>query len=309
MVLVDENFKDNFNKDAYIALGSFDGLHKGHLTLINKVIELSKKNDGLSMVYTFKNHPLEIIDESKAPKVIMDNDEKVSILEKEGIDISCLAKFDKKLMSIEPEEFIKTIIKKFNVKGIVVGFNYKFGFKNKGDVNLLKDLSKKLNFDLYVMNALEDEGVVVSSTFIRKLIKDGEINKATELLTRPYSIKGEVIHGKQLGRTIGFPTANLKTTENTVLPAMGVYYTNVELDGQIYKGITSVGNNPTVNGKTITVETNILGFSGDIYGKQIRVYFIERIRGNVKFNSLDELKNQLKNDKKFAEQRNFKIIL
>lgn len=309
MILVDENFNGNFNKDVYVALGSFDGLHKGHLTLINKVVELSKENDGLSMVYTFKNHPLEIIDESKAPKVIMDNEEKINILEKEGIDISCLVKFDKKFMLIEPEEFIKEIIEKFNVKAIVVGFNYKFGFKNKGDVNLLKDLSEKLNFDLYVMSALEDEGVVISSTFIRGLIKDGEINRATELLTRPYSIKGEVIHGKQLGRTIGFPTANLNITANTVLPAMGVYYTNVELDGEIYKGITSVGNNPTVNGKTITVETNILDFSGDIYGKEIRVYFIERMRGNVKFNSLDELKNQLKSDKNFAEQRKIKIIL
>ncbi|WP_055070958.1 bifunctional riboflavin kinase/FAD synthetase [Clostridium massiliamazoniense] len=309
MILVDENFNGNFNKDVYVALGSFDGLHKGHLTLINKVVELSKKNDGLSMVYTFKNHPLEIIDESKAPKVIMDNDEKLNILEKEGIDISCLVKFDKKFMLIEPEEFIREIIEKFNVKAIVVGFNYKFGFKNKGDVNLLRDLSEKLNFDLYVMSALEDEGVVISSTFIRGLIKDGEINRATELLTRPYSIKGEVIHGKQLGRTIGFPTANLNITANTVLPAMGVYYTNVELDGEIYRGITSVGNNPTVNGKTITVETNILDFSGDIYGKEIRVYFIERMRGNVKFNSLDELKNQLKSDKNFAEQRKFKIIL
>lgn len=309
MILVDENFNGNFNKDVYVALGSFDGLHKGHLTLINKVVELSKKNDGLSMVYTFKNHPLEIIDESKAPKVIMDNDEKLNILEKEGINISCLVKFDKKFMLIEPEEFIREIIEKFNVKAIVVGFNYKFGFKNKGDVNLLRDLSEKLNFDLYVMSALEDEGVVISSTFIRGLIKDGEINRATELLTRPYSIKGEVIHGKQLGRTIGFPTANLNITANTVLPAMGVYYTNVELDGEIYRGITSVGNNPTVNGKTITVETNILDFSGDIYGKEIRVYFIERMRGNVKFNSLDELKNQLKSDKNFAEQRKFKIIL
>lgn len=309
MILVDENFNGNFNKDVYVALGSFDGLHKGHLTLVNKVVELSKKNDGLSMVYTFKNHPLEIIDESKAPKVIMDNDEKLNILEKEGINISCLVKFDKKFMLIEPEEFIREIIEKFNVKAIVVGFNYKFGFKNKGDVNLLRDLSEKLNFDLYVMSALEDEGVVISSTFIRGLIKDGEINRVTELLTRPYSIKGEVIHGKQLGRTIGFPTANLNITANTVLPAMGVYYTNVELDGEIYRGITSVGNNPTVNGKTITVETNILDFSGDIYGKEIRVYFIERMRGNVKFNSLDELKNQLKSDKNFAEQRKFKIIL
>lgn len=309
MILVDEKFNDEFNKDVYVALGSFDGLHKGHLTLIDKVIELSKNNDGLSMVYTFRNHPLEVIDESKAPKIIMDNEEKLEVLSKKGIDVACFIEFNKRFMTIEPEAFIKEIIDKFNVKGIIVGFNYKFGFKNKGDITLLEKLSGKLGFELYVMNALEEKGIVISSTLIRELIRGGLINEANKLLTRFYSIKGKVIHGKQLGRTIGFPTANLNITENTVLPAMGVYYTNVEIDGKIYKGITNVGNNPTVNGNNITVETNILDFSDDIYDKEIRVYFIEKIRNQEKFDSLEVLKGQLENDKNFAKHRKFKIIL
>lgn len=309
MILVDEKFNDEFNKDVYVALGSFDGLHKGHLTLIDKVVELGKNNDSLSMVYTFRNHPLEVIDESKAPKIIMDNEEKLEILSKKGIDVACFIEFNKRFMTIEPETFIKEIIDKFNVKGIIVGFNYKFGFKNKGDITLLEKLSEKLGFELYVMNALEENGKVISSTLIRELIRNGSINEANELLTRFYSIKGKVIHGKQLGRTIGFPTANLNITESTVLPAIGVYYTNVEIDNKIYKGITNVGNNPTVNGNNITVETNILDFSNDIYHKEIRVYFIEKIRNQEKFDSLEVLKGQLENDKKFAKHRKFKIIL
>lgn len=309
MILVDEKFNDEFNKDVYVALGSFDGLHKGHLTLIDKVVELSKNNDGLSMVYTFRNHPLEVIDESKAPKIIMDNEEKLEVLSKKGIDVACFIEFNKRFMTIEPEAFIKEIIDKFNVKGIIIGFNYKFGFKNKGDITLLEKLSEKLGFELYVMNALKENGKVISSTLIRELIRGGLINEANKLLTRFYSIKGKVIHGKQLGRTIGFPTANLNITENTVLPAMGVYYTNVEIDGKIYKGITNVGNNPTVNGNNITVETNILDFFDDIYDKEIRVYFIEKIRNQEKFDSLEVLKGQLENDKNFAKHRKFKIIL
>lgn len=309
MILVDENFNGEFNKDVYVALGSFDGLHKGHLTLINKVLELSKEKNGLSMVYSFKNHPLTIIDENRAPKIIMDNEEKLKILSDKNVDITCLVEFDKRFMSLKPEDFIKEIINKFNVKAIVVGFNYRFGFKNKGNVETLKELSEKLGFELYVMTALEEKGKIVSSTLIRSFIKEGEVEKANNLLTREYSISGKVIHGKEIGRTIGFPTANLEISKNTLLPAMGVYYTNVEIGDKIYKAITNVGNNPTVNGNNITVESYILDFSEFIYGNYIRVYFIEKIREQVKFGSLEELKNQLENDKNFAKDRKIKIIL
>lgn len=309
MILLDENFEGKFDKNVYVALGSFDGLHKGHLTLLKKVNELRDKNNGLSMVYSFKNHPLEIIDCTKAPKIIMDNEEKLEILSKNNIDIACLVEFNKKLMSLNPEEFIKDIIEKYNVKGIVVGFNYRFGHQNKGNIELLKELSEKYSFELHVMNAFEENGKVVSSTLIRNLIKEGSLKEANELLTRAYSIKGEVVHGKEIGRTIGFPTANLKISEKTLLPKLMVYYSNVEIDGKIYKGITSVGNNPTVNGNNITVETYILDFSDFIYDKFIRVYFIEEMRTHEKFNSLDELKNQLEKDKNFAKKRKIKIIL
>ena len=149
----------------------------------------------------------------------------------------------------------------------------------------------------------------MSSTRIRELISLGEIKKANEMLGREYVLRGEVVGGRRLGRTIGFPTANLKPLTNILITKIGVYYTNVEVEGKIYNGITSVGNNPTVNGKNITIETNILDFNKDIYNNNIKVYFLDRIRDEMKFSSLEELKIQLEKDKKFAKNQSEKIIL
>ncbi|MGL4761401.1 MAG: bifunctional riboflavin kinase/FAD synthetase [Sarcina sp.] len=309
MILIDGDFKGNLKEKTYIALGSFDGIHKGHLTLMDELLRLSKKNKALSMVYTFKNHPLTIINSSAKPKMVMVNQQKIEVLENLGIDIVCLDEFDRELMVKEPEDFIIMLMKKFNAKGLIVGFNYRFGYKNKGDIKLLNELSLKFNFELSVMNPYKEGGKVVSSSRIRELITAGEIEMANELLTRKFILTGEIVHGKKLGRTIGFPTANLDIGENIVLPKIGVYYTNVEIDGEIFKGITSVGNNPTVNGDSITVETFILNFSKDIYGKKIKLYFIEKIREQQKFQSLDELKKQLEKDKMFAYNRKIQIIL
>ncbi|MGL4451614.1 MAG: bifunctional riboflavin kinase/FAD synthetase [Sarcina sp.] len=309
MRVIDEDFKGCLKEKTYIALGSFDGIHKGHLTLMNELLKASKEKNVLSMVYTFKNHPLTIINSSARPKIVMVNQQKIDVLDTLGIDIVCLDEFNRKLMVMEPEEFIQMLIKRFNAKGFVVGFNYRFGHKNKGDIKLLKQLSDKYNFELKVMDAYKENGKVVSSTRIRELITTGEIEMANELLTREFILTGEIVHGKKLGRTIGFPTANLKVDEKLALPKIGVYYTNIEVDGKVYKGITSVGNNPTVNGDTTTVETYILNFSQDIYGKQINLYFIEKMREQQKFTSLDELKKQLEKDKMYALNRKIQINL
>ena len=309
MILIDETFKGNFEQGTYVALGSFDGIHKGHLTLMNKVISISKEKKTLSMVYTFKNHPMTVVNNTIAPKLLINNKKKQEIIENLGIDILCLETFDKKMMLLEPEDFIKGLIERFNVRGLVVGFNYRFGHKNKGDLAMLEKLKKKYNFELYVMKAYQEESDVVSSSRIRRLIKDGELEMANELLGREFVLSGKIVDGKKLGRTIGFPTANLEVNEDMIIPEKAVYYTNVEYNGKIYKGITSVGNNPTVNGQNTTIETYILDFSEDIYGKSIKLYFLEKMREQVKFNSLDELKAQLEKDKQFAVERKIKINL
>lgn len=307
MIVIDNNSQDIRNTSNYIALGSFDGLHLGHLSLINEVVKISKEKNCNSMVFTFKNHPRAFINKDGGPKLLMDNEFKAKLLDSLGVDIVCFKEFDAEFMKIQPEEFIKNLIEKYNSKGIVVGFNYRFGYKNSGDTDLLKQLKDKYGYDLKIIEPCTYNNEVVSSTRIREALESKNVFDAAQMLGRPYSLKGEVISGRKIGRTIGFPTANLKYNKNFILPGIGVYYTNVVVNNNIYKGITSVGNNPTVEGKSLTVETYILDFNEDIYGKIIEVKFIKKIRDEKKFNSLEDLKKQLNRDKDFA--RNESCIL
>lgn len=310
MIILEDNFRAELEYETYIALGSFDGLHLGHIGLINKTLELSKKNNVPSMVYTFKNHPLSVINKEKVPRLLMDNETKLRVLDNLGIDIVNLVNFDVEYMKISPEAFITNLVKHYNLKGLIVGFNYRFGYKNSGNIDLLKEYSIKLNFELYVVEPVTFENQVISSSRIRNLISDGNVQEANKMLMLPYMLKGEVIRGKQLGRTLGFPTANLKYDSSFQLPATGVYYTFVEFDGKIYKGITSVGFNPTIEpvGNNITIETYILDFDKHIYGENIELYFISRMRNEIKFNSLEALTEQLKKDKEYAEKQNLEIF-
>ncbi len=300
MVVIDDIIMNNKESETYVALGSFDGLHYGHLSLVKKTVQVAKENNGKSMVFTYKNHPKTLVKPESAPKLIMDLETKLKYLEEENIDIVVLKSFNKEFMSMSAEDFIKFLCLDYNVKGIIVGFNFKFGYKNLGDIDLLKNLQGKYGYELYIMEPYTYNGDVISSTRIRKILLEGDVKQATKMLSKPYLIKGKVIHGKKLGRTIGFPTANLQFDENMIIPKKGVYYTNIEYNNKIFKGITSVGNNPTVNGKQLTIETFILNFNDTIYGQEIKVYFIERIRDEIKFNSLEELIEQIKQDEKFA---------
>ena len=307
MIVLSGEVDKKYNHNIYLALGSFDGLHQGHMSLIEKVKEYAAVNGGKSMVYTFSNHPLTTIAPDKAPKLLMDNDTKINLLADKGIDFLVLEDFDEKFMQLSPEEFISKICNEFNVKGIVVGFNYRFGYKNLGDVELLKVLSAKYKFDLTIMPPFKDKDHVISSTFIRKLIASGEIIEANEYLLEPFMINGKIISGKGIGRTLGYPTANLDYNKNFVIPQKGVYYTNVKYKEKIYKCITNIGFNPTVNGNNLTIETYILDFDKDIYGEEISVYFIEKTRNESKFSNLNELISQLRLDEKEASLKKIYI--
>lgn len=307
MIVVDESCIKEYEKYNYVTLGTFDGLHCGHLHLINKTIEIANDNDGNSMVFTYKNHPRALVNPKNPPKLIMDLDTKLECLEKENIDIVSLRTFNEEFMKVSAEDFIKLLCTTYNVKGIIVGFNFKFGYKNLGDVNLLENLKEKYGYNLYIINPCMYRDSVVSSTKIREAILNGNIKEANKMLTKPYLMRSKVISGKRLGRTIGFPTANIVLDEKMIVPKKGVYYTNVEYDNKKFKAITSVGNNPTVNGTHLTVETFILDFDKQIYGEEIKLYFIDRIRDEKKFDSLDDLVVQIKRDKEFAI--NSKILI
>jgi riboflavin kinase/FMN adenylyltransferase len=235
-MVINDNFDIKFKNKTFIALGSFDGLHLGHLALINKVVELAKGNNVKSMVNTFINHPLSIIDISKVPKLIMSNETKAKILSNLGIDIINFANFDADFMKISPEDYILDLIKHYNAIGFVVGFNHKFGHNNKGDIELLRKLSLKYNFKLYIVSPIKCDEEVISSTVIRKKILDGNIEDANRMLLKPFMLSGKVIKGKKVGRTLDFPTANLQYHKDFVLPKMGVYYTVVRYNSKCYKG-------------------------------------------------------------------------
>ena len=305
MDIIEEEIKKKYNHDIYVALGSFDGLHLGHMKLIDTAIKLAKENNGKSMVYTFKNHPLGVINKKLAPKLLMDNSTKIEVLKNKGVDILRFICFDKKFMEISSEDFVLNIIKQYNIKGIVVGFNFRFGHKNSGDVELLKEFSKKYNFKLFVVNAVEYNNEVVSSSRIRKAISQyGNVEEAKEMLPHPYFLEGKVVRGRQIGRKMGFPTINLDYNEDFVIPKNGVYFTAVLYDNKFYKGITNIGYNPTVEGKRLNIETHILDFNKEIYGERIRLYFLSRLRDEKKFQSIEELSLTIKKDKEYVKSQN-----
>lgn len=300
MIIYEDNFKETIDDKTYIALGSFDGLHMGHLSLINKTIELAKENNIKSMVFTFKNHPLTVINSDIAPKLIISNDEKTKLLKNLGIDILNYVEFNNKFMKISPEDFICNLLKHYNAKGFIVGFNYRFGYKNLGDVDLLQSLSEKYNFDIYIVKPVKVNGEVISSSKIRHLISEGDITKANYFLTRPFMLEGKVVKGKQLGRKINFPTVNLDYDKNIILPKGGVYFTSIEYNNEKFKGITNIGYNPTVRDKKLSIETHMLDFNKEIYNENVKVFFHKRIRDEKKFESVEKLAEQLSKDKEFA---------
>ncbi|ADL51536.1 bifunctional riboflavin kinase/FAD synthetase [Clostridium cellulovorans] len=307
MRILNDNFHIDLEDSTYITLGSFDGLHMGHQQLIKSTVSKARENNIKSMVYTFSNHPLSILAPDKEPKQLMVNEKKIEILKKLEVDIVNFAHFNEEYLKIQPVAFIELLVKKYNMKGIVVGYNNRFGYKNQGDVELLKAYSNEYGYEVIVIDPVKEHDTIVSSTKIRAFITEGEVEKASVLLGRPYSLEGKVVSGKHLGNTIGFPTANIEINFKRLLPKGGVYYSNVKVENKIYKGITNIGYNPTVQGDSLSVETHILDFNQSIYDEFIEVYFVKRIRDEKKFKSIDELVKQLKQDKAYAEKFNFAV--
>jgi len=300
MEIIEDNLNTKLKYETYIALGSFDGVHLGHINLIKKTVELSLFNKCKSMVFTFKNHPLTIIKPEYAPKLLMTNDVKVSILESIGIDLVNLVEFNNEFMRYSPTEFITKLVYFYNVKGIIVGFNYKFGYKNSGNIKLLERLSKKLKFELHIVEPVMFNNEIISSTRIRTLISEGNIKTANKMLIKPYFLEGLVIKGKQIGRTIGFPTINFYLESMILFPKIGAYLTTAQIKGKIYKGITNIGINPTFNGERLSIETYIIDFNEDIYGEKVKLFFVKWMRDEIKFDSKEELIAQLELDKVYA---------
>ncbi len=290
-------------KESVVTIGNFDGLHRGHQVLIKKAIEYAKINNMSSVVFTFKNHPANYF-RPYSIKNIITNEEKVKILKSMGIDYIINIPFNKYMTKISGHDFVKEILlDTLCAKNVIVGQDFTFARNKEGDINLLKKFSKQYGFSLDIVNPIKLDDIRISSTYIRKLISDGKVEDVSKYLGRNYKLSGEVIHSKQLGRTIGFPTANISINEDMIIPKVGIYATKVYIDGETYYGATNVGYNPTVSGEHLSIETNILEFNENIYGKIITIEFIERIRDEKKFNGIEELKKQLQKDTRYVYEK------
>lgn len=284
-------------KNTVITLGKFDGIHIGHQLLIEEVNK-SKRDNLQSLVFTFMQH--------EDGKYIYTEDEKKELLEELGIDRCINFPFDTKTKNILAEEFIENIlVKQLDAKKIVVGSDFRFGKDRMGDGELLRKYSEIYGYKVSIFDKKKNNcGEEVSSNMIRNLILSSDMEKVSESLGRPYSVTGIVNKGRQIGRTIGFPTINITPQKSKILPLNGVYASDIIFDNnknKIYKGITNIGNNPTVaDGLEKTIETNIFDFNEDVYGKKVIVFLKKYIRGEMKFSGLDELKYNIDKDRKEA---------
>ncbi len=284
------------HENIAIALGTFDGVHAGHQQIIGQVVQLAERSSGTSVVFTFRNHPLSIIDPERCPPFIMPEEEKVEIIAGMGVDILMSIPFDAKFLQLMPAEFIQLLMRNFRPAHVVVGPNYTFGFQGKGTPEILRKAGIAYHFDVQVPEAVLVEGSLVSSTLIRQLIAGGDMQQAAKLLGRPFTMNGKVINGDQRGRLLGYPTANLPIPPGMVIPADGVYAVQIKIGATWLNGVANVGVNPTFNGQIRRLEVFILNFNGDLYNKEVRVSFLSRLRGEIRFAGAEALKEQIIRD-------------
>ena len=272
-----------------LSLGKFDGIHRGHELLMEHLA--AKKEDGLAaVIFTFNIPPRKSVEQVEA-KVLTTNEEKMHIFEQIGIDYLVECPFTKEIMCMEPEDFIAKIVHQLHVKCFVVGSDFHFGHNRRGD-----------GYEVLVIDKMQEDKRDISSTFVREEIAKGNIEKANHLLGYHYFVTGEILHGRHLGSTkLGIPTINQIPPEEKLLPESGVYVTEVRLADRCYRGVTNVGVKPTIEGKNpIGVETHLLDFAGDLYGKVVTVEFLTRVREERKFPSIEALKEEMQNNIAYA---------
>ena len=285
-------------KKSIVTIGTFDGVHIGHKLILEKLIQNAKERDCESVVLTFFPHPRMVLQESSDVKLINTIEEKSELIGKIGIENLIIHPFDQKFSRLTAEEFVKTIlVDLLNIKKIIIGYDHRFGRNRTANIDDLIVYGKQYDFEVEQISAQEINDNAVSSTKIRNAILEGNISLANKYLGYNYTFLGEVVKGKQLGRTIGFPTANIQIKESyKLIPKNGVYIVKSNYDGNTIFGMMNIGNRPTVNGEHQTIEVNFFDFDEDIYNKIISIEILDFIREEQKFDSLDSLKSQLNKD-------------
>ncbi|MBP1748171.1 MAG: ribF [Deltaproteobacteria bacterium] len=279
-----------------LTIGNYDGVHLGHKRIIKKVVDKAHEISGTPMLMSFYPHPHSILKPDSYIRLITPPHIKQRLVEDSGIEVMFEMPFNEDLRSIDPESFIEDIlIGKIGVAGVIVGYDFRFGKGGVGDVKMLMEYAHKKGFYFDVVGAITLDEEKIGSNRIRKLIMDGDVKKANELLGRPHMIEGIVVHGVNRGKNMGFPTINFETVFE-LIPGNGVYITEVEFDGKKWPSVTNIGYNPTFDGKKLLVETHILNFGGDLYDREIVIYFHERVREEKKFKDMAELMAQISMD-------------
>jgi len=288
---------------TFVTIGSFDGVHLGHQKIMHKLVGEAATANCKSLILTFFPHPKTFFTSNVLDiKLINTIEERIELLQKQKLDYLVIQEFNQEFSNLSPEQFVKEIlVEKFNVAKIFVGYDHKFGKNREGNFDTLLTLSEKYNFEIEQLDAKDVNSNVVSSTKIRNAILEGRVVEANHYLGYPFFISGKVVQGNQIGRTIGFPTANI-FIENTdkILPKNGVYIIQGIINNKKVNGILNIGNRPTINGTNQTIEAHFFDFDADIYNKEIVVSFLEFIRPEQKFNSLEALKQQIEKDKQTA---------
>ncbi len=290
-------------KNSVVTLGKFDGFHIGHQMLIDHIMEL-KECGYQAVMFTFHMHPNNLLHEEEF-KLIYTEEEKHEQLKKLGIDVLIAYPFTKETASMTAPQFVEEVlVKKLDVQAIVVGSDFRFGKDRQGDVALLKSLSERFGYEVYCYDKVTYHGEVVSSTRIRNEIVNSNMIEVKEMLGRPFSITGTVMHGRKLGRTLGLPTINIIPSEDKLLPKNGVYLSWTLIDGVIYQGVTNIGYKPSVSNEQILgVETYLFDFDQNVYGKEVEVMLLSFIRPEMRFGCVEELKAQMLVDIKEAKER------
>ncbi len=287
-------------KNAVITIGSFDGVHAGHQQIIKRVNDLAKEENGESVLITFHPHPRLVINpDDTSLKLITSVTEKIEVLKQYGINNVVIVPFTKEFSQQSPIEYVRDfLVKHFEPKRIIIGYDHRYGNKRTGGIELLKELAFLYNYTVEEITKHEVDDIAVSSTKIRNALLNGQIKTANAFLNYRFLLSGKVVHGKKIGTEIGYPTANLEVEyRNKIIPKSGIYAVYVVYNDQHYKAMLYIGNRPTLNGQDQSIEVNLFDFNADLYGKTLYVEFVTRVRDDAKFESLEALMLQISKDK------------
>jgi len=284
-----------------LTLGNFDGVHLGHQAIFRKVVDRAKAINGTSIAFTFEPHPLKVLAPDRSPKLLNTFHSKMKLIESSGMQIVICADFTQEFAEQNPEEFARRVlVEGIGVKEVYIGYDYAFGKGREGGIESLTAMGRTHGFAVGVVDAVKVGDTVVSSSLVRDLVSNGRVDEVTRYLGRFYSIEGNVVHGESRGRSLGFPTANIQTS-NELLPAFGVYAVRSMVGGRTIEGVASLGVRPTFGEGPVSIEVFLFDYEGDLYGKHLEMSFIKRLRGEEKFPDADALVRQMHQDVEHAK--------